>query len=411
MKQFLLVMKFELETMMKKKSFLLSIVLVALLAFVLLSVPRFFNDEKDSQGNEGEPVTETKENEMMIYDQNGVLSNIALVEQSFPSYQITLEKDLSVLKSKVEDGSVDAGIEVQEPLKFVYYVKNSSMYDNTAMMFQEVLQQQYQLKELGDLNYDAMKVNEIYHTQANYETNVLGTDGMNNYFYTYALIMILYMMILMYGNQIGVSVASEKSNRAVEILVTSCSSNAMIFGKVIAGAIAGALQTLCILGSCLLAYHFNADVWDHMLDPFLNIPPIVLVTFALFGIFGYLLFSFLFGAIGALCSKVEEVNGATMPIQLFIVAVFMISFMTLQSPDSLLAVVVSYLPFTSWMCMFINVAVGSVSVVEIIISFVILVLTTGAMGMLGAKLYRQGTLSYGNSMKLSHMLKMIRQKD
>ncbi|WP_028044138.1 ABC transporter permease [Candidatus Stoquefichus massiliensis] len=411
MKQFFLVIKFELETMMRKKSYLLSIVLIALAAFVLLSMPRFFNDKKENQDGKNNQVTESKDKDMLIYDNQGILSGLEFVEQSFPDYNIALEDDLSVLKNKVEDGSVDAGIELQEPLKFVYHVKNSSLNDRTAVYFQEVLQQQYQVNALKELNYDALKVNEIYHSSANYETNVLGTDGVNNYFYTYILIFVLYMMILLYGNQIAVSVASEKSNRAVEILVTSCSPNAMIFGKVIAGAIAGAVQTILILGSCLIAYHINADVWNHVLDPFLNIPTVVWVTFALFGIFGYLLFSFLFGAIGALCSKVEEVNGATMPIQLLIIAVFFISFITLQNPNDLLSTIVSYVPLTSWMCMFINVALGSVTVIEIIISLVILVLTTFAIGMIGAKLYRRGTLSYGNSMKLTHLFKMMKQKN
>ena len=59
---------------------------------------------------------------------------------------------------------------------------------------------------------------------------VLGTDGQSNYFYTYVLILVLYMMILIYGNQIGVGVASEKSNRAIEILTTSFSPYGLFFG-------------------------------------------------------------------------------------------------------------------------------------------------------------------------------------
>lgn len=410
MKQFLIVVKFELETMMKKKSYVISVVLIALAAFILLSMPRFFDSQNNGQSDK-EIVDQEKDKEMIIYDGNNILNNTELVAQTFPDYNIVIENDLSIMKSKVEDGSADAGIEIQEPLKFVYFVKDSSLNDQTATLFQSVLQQVYQSSALNDLNYDVNKVNEIYHASAVFETNVLGTDGMNNYFYTYALILVLYMMILIYGNQIGVSVASEKSNRAIEILITSCSPNAMIFGKVIAGAIAGALQTIFMLGSCLIAYRMNADVWNHVLDPFLNIPSIVLITFALFGIFGYLLFSFLFGAIGAMCSKVEEVNGATLPIQMLIIAVFFVSSMTLQMPGSFLATIASYFPFSSWMCMFINVALGSVSLIEISISFIILVVTTIAMGIIGAKLYRRGTLSYGNTIKFSNILKIIKQKD
>src|SRR5699024_8110344 len=140
--------------------------------------------------------------------------------------------------------------------------------------------------------------------------------------------------ILTYGAQIGVNVASEKSNRSIEILVTSCSSNALIFGKVLAGAVAGIVQTAIMLGSVVVAYKVNADVWGHGLDKFFSIPLEVVVVFAMFGTLGYLLFSFIFGAIGAMCSKSEEVNGATLPVQMIVVVGFFASYMMLQSPDS-----------------------------------------------------------------------------
>ena len=293
----------------------------------------------------------------------------------------------------------------------MYYLDNSSLNDMNTSRFETYMQQQYQAKELSALNYDVNKIQQIYTTPVVSDMTVLGTDGQSNYFYTYILILVLYMMILIYGNQIGVGVASEKSNRAIEILTTSCSPNALIFGKVFAGAIAGVIQTSIMIGSFLLAYQINAEHWNHMLDRFLQIPSLVLVTFALFGILGYLLFSFLFGAIGAMCSKVEEVNGATMPIQLLIIAVFFISYMTLYMPDGILAKIACYLPFTSWMCMFVNVAVGSVSTIEIIISLALLVITVILMGFAGAKLYRRGTLTYGNNVKLRNLFMLLKKKD
>lgn len=404
MKQFLLVVRFELETMIKKKSFLISTVLVVVLAFGILSLPRVFNPGKKEHKN-------TQDKTMMIYDPAGVLEDQALVQESFPEYKIMYEQGLESIKDQVQKGEVNAGFEVKDALTFTYLVKNSSLNDALASRFQGVMQQQYQISALQDLKYDAAKVASIYQATALFDTTVLGTDGMNNYFYTYALIILLYMMILVYGNQIGVSVASEKSNRAVEILTTSCSSNALIFGKVIAGAITGVFQTAIMIGSCLLAYQLNADVWQHALDAYLNIPSLVLITFALFGILGYLLFSFLFGAIGALCSKVEEVNGATLPIQLLIIVAFMLSFITMQMPESILSKIVIYVPFTSWIAMFINVALGSASMIEIGISLAILAITVVGAGLLGAKLYRRGTLTYGNAMKFSNLLKMLKQKD
>ena len=414
MKSFILVLKFELGTMLKKKSFVISTVLVVLGAFVLLSLPRFFMGEEgtsDSTGSSEATSGEASREIMMLYDENHVLSQSALAEAIFPEYEITFANSVNDLESAIMEERAACGFVIHHETDYTYYVKNSSLMDSTSERFAQLLQKQYQYHALAELNYDAARVDEIYGKEITSDMNVLGTDGLSNYFYTYVLIFILYMMILIYGNQIGVGVASEKSNRAIEILTTSCSPNALIFGKVIAGAIAGMLQTALMIGGVLAAYYVNADSLQHMLDPYLNIPPLVLVTFALFGVLGYLLFSFLFGAIGAMCSKLEEVNGATMPIQLLIIAVFMLSIFTLSAPDTLLSQITMYLPFTSWMCMFVNVAVGSVSMLQITISLAILALTTLGMGFLGARLYRRGTLTYGNSLQFKNIVRVLKHKD
>lgn len=399
MREFLIVLRFELKTMLSKKSFLISTIIVMLGAIVLFSLPRFISN--DGQDNNG---AVTKDKKMLVYDQMDVLKNQELMQQSFPEYEIQFVDSLSEVKDQVKDGKVDAGFEIRNSSEFVYYVENSSLNDMTSSRFESMMKQNFQTSELKKLGYDVNKVQKVYQSAIASETQVLGKDGKSNYFYTYVLILLLYMMILIYGNQIGVGVATEKSNRAIEILTTSCSSNALIFGKVMAGAITGIIQTSLMVGSFLLSYSWNAQSWNYSLDRFLNIPSSVLLTFAMFGILGYLLFSFLFGAIGALCSKVEEVNGATLPLQLFIVAVFLISMVTLQIPDTLFAKIVCYIPFTSWMCMFVNVALGSVSFIEVIISLVLLALTTLCVGFIGAKLYRRGTLSYGNHLKLKKVL-------
>lgn len=385
--------------MLSKKSFLISTIIVMLGAIVLFSLPRFISN--DGQDNNG---AVTKEKKMLVYDQMDVLKNQELMQQSFPEYEIQFVDSLSEVKDQVKDGKVDAGFEIRNSSEFVYYVENSSLNDMTSSRFESMMKQNFQTSELKKLGYDVNKVQKVYQSAIASETQVLGKDGKSNYFYTYVLILLLYMMILIYGNQIGVGVATEKSNRAIEILTTSCSSNALIFGKVMAGAITGIIQTSLMVGSFLLSYSWNAQSWNYSLDRFLNIPSSVLLTFAMFGILGYLLFSFLFGAIGALCSKVEEVNGATLPLQLFIVAVFLISMVTLQIPDTLFAKIVCYIPFTSWMCMFVNVALGSVSFIEVIISLLLLAITTLCVGFIGAKLYRRGTLSYGNHLKLKKVL-------
>ena len=315
MRAFFIVLKFELETMLKKKSFLISTILVAIAAFALLSFPRFLSNDSENKD------TQKVDKVMIIQDMKQILQDDNLIKQQFPAYKVLRTTQLDELKKQVTDGKADIGFAINDATHFTYYIKNSSLQDTRPAKFEDLMKKQYQAKEFKRHHYDATTIEAIYQTPIQSKTTVLGTDGSSNYYYTYALILLLYMMIMIYGNQVGVGVASEKSNRAIEILTTSTTSNTLIFGKVIAGAITGVLQTALMLGSFLLAYQVNADVWNHALDKFLHIPSIVLWTFALFGMLGYLLFNFLFGAIGALCSKVEEVNGATMPIQLLIIAV------------------------------------------------------------------------------------------
>lgn len=405
MKSFLTVLKFELLTMVRKKSFIVSTILIVAVAFIALSIPRY------SSMFEGLMQGSDEEKTIMIYDEHKVLKDKDIVKNRFQKYTVEFVDSADKVEKAVKEQTVEAGFVVNSETSFTYYVENSSIADANTSTFESILSTQYQTTQLSKKGYNVSEIDKIYNTPIESKTTVLGTDGVNNYVYTYVLIIVLFMMIMLYGNQIGVGVASEKSNRAIEILTTSCSSNALIFGKVIAGAITGIVQTVCIIGSFLIAYKLNADGWNHMMDAYFNIPMNVLLTFAVFGILGYLLYSFLFGAIGALVSKTEEVNGATMPIQMLMMASYFLAFITMSMPESLLSKIVSFIPFTSSICMFVNVAMGAVSTVEIIISLAILVITTILMGLIGAKLYRRGTMSYGNSAKLKNIVKMIKQKE
>ena len=406
MKSFITVFCFELASLLKRKSFLITTGIVIVVSFVILSIPRFstmFENLFSSNSSE--------EKTMVILDEHAVLKNSdSILKENFADYKIQYVNSEDALKQSVEKEEAEAGFVISSINEFAYYVKNSSLMDTIQSRFAEVLKTILQNELLKEKGYDPVQIRTILQQSVTSNIVVLGTDGSSNYFYTYILIFILYMMILTYGAQIGVNVASEKSNRSIEILVTSCSSNALIFGKVLAGAVAGIVQTAIMLGSVVVAYKVNADVWGHGLDKFFSIPLEVVVVFAMFGTLGYLLFSFIFGAIGAMCSKSEEVNGATLPVQMIVVVGFFASYMMLQSPDSPLSQILCYIPFTSYMSMFVAVAMGVSTLPQIIISFIILLLTVILMGMLGARLYRRATLSYGNKVNIATIIRMLKSK-
>ncbi|MEG0264773.1 MAG: ABC transporter permease [Erysipelotrichaceae bacterium] len=404
MRQFLTVFKFELISYFKNKSYLITTIVICALAIVGLSIPRVINLFN---------VGDNKENNTSyaIYDRDKIISKSEYLKAFFPDARFKVVDSEKELKKKIKNEQCDAGFIVTSFMDYKYVVNNTSMVNQDKMLFDQAMAQNYQLTEYNKKGYNAGEILTISNQQINSSEVILGKDGVSNYAYTYILIFVIYMMIIMYGQLVASNVASEKSNRAVEILVTSTTSDSLIFGKVLATATAGVLQVLMIWASAAIVYQINVESWNHMLDMVFNIPTAVVASFAIFGILGYLFYSFIFGALGSLVSKVEDINSSSTPIQIVFIVAFFVTFYGMNDIDGILIKVASFIPFSSFMAMFVRISMGSVSMIEIIISLSILAASTIVVGYGAAKIYRRGTLMYGNPIKFKHALKFIKKKD
>ena len=197
----------------------------------------------------------------------------------------------------------------------------------------------------------------------------------------------------------------------MEVLVTSTSTNSLIFGKVIAGTIASVIQVGVMLGGGVITYKITGAAWNGMLDNFLAIPANILLTFSVFGFVGYIFYSFIYAALGALVSKTEDIGKSIGSINFIFMIGFFIAIFGLMNPDNTIVKVASYVPFTSCMTIVTRVALGSISIVEMVISAIILIVSTLLVGVLASKIYRMGTLRYGNPIKLTHAIKSLRKKE
>ena len=415
MKQFLTVLKFELSNYFKKKSFIISTVIIALVMIIGLSLPNFIDMSSiipalDKNKTKVEEVSEEDKTNFAIYDENNIISNKEILNAYFPNSNWKDVKNQDELNKLVENQDVEAGFDVNSLTEYNYVVQNTKFDDENKIIFDEVLKKIYREKQITSEGIDFNKVDTIYNTQIVSNVEILGKDSANNYFYAYILIFIIYMMIIMYGQLIAMGITTEKSKRAIEVLVTSTNTNNLIFGKVIAGAIASIAQIGVIMSSALIAYKVNSEAWNGMLDNVFNIPSELIVTFAIFGILGYLFYSFIFGALGALVSKTEDIGTSVGPIMMIFVVVFFISIFGLTNGDSIVLKVCSYIPFASPMTMIVRVATGAITSIEFIISAIILVVSTVLAGMGGAKIYRMATLMYGNPIKLKNALKLLKNE-
>ena len=126
---------------------------------------------------------------------------------------------------------------------------------------------------------------------------------------------------------------------------------------------------------------------------------------------GFFIYAFLFGALGSLANRSEDVNTLVLPVTMLFVVAFLVVMTSMGSGtvDSPLMVVCSYIPFTSPMAMFTRIAMGSVAAWEIILSVAILIATTIGVGYLSAAIYRVGVLLYGKPPKLSELFRILKR--
>lgn len=419
MKQFLNVLSFELSNYFKNKGYMITTILFSILLIIGLSLPSFFNmsklipqlDQNSTESIESvEEISEEDKKSFVIIDNNNIFENLDILESAFLNSKWTKVTSLDEAEELIKLENVEAGFSVDSLTKYSYLVNNSGFTDTNQMIFENLLSSLGQQVYANEHNLNINDLQSVIHPSFDSDVTILGKDSANNFFYVYIFIFAMYMMILLYGQLIAVAVTSEKSNRAIEVLVTSANSNSLILGKVIAAALASFIQVGVILASGMITYSLNSKAWNGLLDGIFKIPSNILLTFIIFGGLGYFFYSFIFGALGALVSKTEDISSSIGPITMIFVIVFFISMFGLSNSDSLLIKIASFIPFSSSMTMLIRVAMGTVSNFEIVISFIILLASTILTALASAKIYRLGTLMYGNPIKLRNALKWFKKE-
>lgn len=410
MKQFGIIFKFELLELMKTKAYKITTIIFLLVAVVGLSLPSIFPNMLESS-NPSDANQFTDEGTFAILDENNILGKEDTFQLIFPNIEMKKVESIKEIERLISDEKVDAGFYLKDELTFEYFVLNSDVYDIKPNVFAQLLTLNYQNKKMVELGINQEEAASVLSAQASYETQLLGTDGSNNLAYTFILIMVIYMVVILYGNSIATTVASEKGNRTMELLVTSAKPTALIFGKVLAGCLAAIIQVGLLIAVAKTTYTLNGEAWGGMLDMVFNIPMDVLGAFAAFGILGFIFYSFIFGALGALVSKSEDVNSSSTPITIVFIAVYFVVYIGVLDPSSTIFTIASYVPFSSPMAMFSRMAMVDVPMIEVLISLAILVVSTILVGFGASKIYRRATLMYGNQIKITHAFKWLTKKE
>ena len=413
MKQFFKILKFELNNFFTNKIF------VGITIFLLAAIILVMNFPRILEAVKGEDAPEQNEEKpiMVVSGNREELSELIteLFSSAFTEYQVDYcNESVDTIKQQIQSGQISCAFYLDSLTSYTYYVDNLSMYDGNTLIADTALKNVYQASSMINGGMTQQQVNDVLTVQIEHKIENLGKDQMQNFFYTYIMIFSLYMVILLYGQLVASNVASEKSSRAMELLITSAKPTSMMFGKVFASCAAGLLQIVLIFGSAIVSFNFNKEYWsdNQIIISIFDMPTELFIYMIIFFILGFLMYSFMYGAIGSTASKLEDINTSVMPVtMLFIVSFMIVMFsMTSGDTDSLLMKVSSFIPFVSPMAMFTRIAMSSVPIYEIIISILILVVSVFGVGFISAKIYRVGVLLYGMQPKVSTIIKAMKNK-
>lgn len=221
------------------------------------------------------------------------------------------------------------------------------------------------------------------------------------YFSSVILLMLLFMMILFSGGLLIRSLVEEKSNRIMEVLLSSCSANDLLTGKMLGLGLLGMFQlgVWTTVGFALFGSNYvSPEVFENI--------GLSLVYFIL----GYMLFTSIFVGVGSVVNTEQEAQQFTSYLSMVMILPLVISIKVIQNPDILLVKILSLFPLTSPPVMLLRLKILTPPLWEIILTIVILLLSIYVVIIISSKIFRIGILSYGKRPTLKELFQWLKEK-
>jgi ABC-2 type transport system permease protein len=437
MRKFLTIMKWEYSQVVKKKSFLVGLLLTPTMMAMFTIVPGLFFK---SGATSSEP--------MVILDQSGkalgeqfadALKPYKLEKSDEPSYEVkfvrTFAPDDSLGFVRALD-SANQGI-AEKKLKYAVVIgKDATTRDSAVYMVSAAESFDTQSKFEKEISRLLSKA------RLNASSINLGVDsvmtlartinlGMRNpkgevvsfgvkFGVSYAIILIMYMMILVYGSMVMRTVVEEKNSRIMEVLVSSVTPFQLMLGKILglglATLTAVAFWVVLSLGLVVFGGSIGAPMSPAVAALAFN--PILIMFFVLFFVSGYILYSTFFALIGSIINNEREAQNLYFPIIISLMIPFIFVGKIAQEPDSVLSIVLSMIPVfapTTMLMRLVFVLPGEMHyslfsgiVLQAFAAFGLVVLATIGMIWITGRIFRIGILMYGKRPTLPELVKWLK---
>lgn len=410
MNNFFLILGHSYMSKLKAKAFIISTVIIAAALVLLANFDTVISSFTDDEGSK-----------VAVQDETGTLYDPLVQQLEVMNSEIQLEpasQSTTEIEKKIESEDLNGLLilsESPDDLPKALY-KSNSLSDSTVtgelqIALQNIKSSQAASKlelsseELALLSSPVEFEKEALVEGAKSEEELSQARGI-----VYVLLFFIYFSVIAYANMTAMEVATEKSSRVMEILISSVSPVKQMFAKIIGIGLAGLTQLAVIL---LVGYFTMVQKKDELVGGFFegfgfeSLSVSVVIYAVIFFLLGYFLYATLAALLGSLVSRIEDVQQMIMPMTFLIMIGFFISMFGLGNPESGFVTITSYIPFFTPMVMFLRVGMLNLPVYEPIIGIVVLLVTIILLGVFGARVYRGGVLLYGKSNSYKDIKKAI----
>jgi ABC-2 type transport system permease protein len=396
---------------LKTKSFLVTTLLTVVLTLGLTNMSNII--EVFDKGGDKEKVA--------VLDETGLLFEPLKEQMSVLNKNLQLTKFEGTDKEaekKVEEGEYAGFVQLRfdaEQLPEATY-KAMSVADSSIFTdLQAGLQQMKTMVAASKINLTPEQLQQLYEPvsfeKIALEENAKTEEELNQARgLVYVLLFVIYFAVIMYASMIAMEVATEKSSRVMEILISSVSPIKQMFAKILGIGLLSLTQLAVLLSVGYFSIKRNlSSLEGGFFDAFGfgNISISTIAYAVIFFILGYFLYATLAAFLGSLVSRIEDVQQMITPMTLLVVAGFMIAMFGLGKPDSPFIIITSYIPFFTPMIMFLRVGMLNIPVWESVLGISILVGTIVILAVFGARVYRGGVLMYGKSNSFKDIKKAL----
>lgn len=408
------VFKYEFKAALKSKAFLISniifmgIIIIGSL-FIRFGIGNNMKELDPIDKIISEAPSEDRNIGVIIKDD---VLNKEIIEKIYPNENITIFNSDEELRESVVKEEVDSGIifESDNNMTLIYDKAPtfSVIGDEYTKPYRDYLVDQ-KLKDRG------ITLQEIEDIESNVDVkskieSITEDNSIVVRFLSTILSVLLYLLIVMNGQIAAMNVAREKNDRTMELLITSTNPKNLINGKVLASFFQSMVTLLLLSMATGIALFINKDLFLQFLSiANFSIDFTFIGIFLIFFVIGYIMYLYVYAALGATVSTTEEVNTAMGPLMIIVVAVYFGAIMALSNPDpnNLILKIMSFVPFSSMFTIHARYALTNMPMMEVGISLGILVVTTILLSLISIRIYRSASLNYGNQNKITNRIKKI----